>query len=184
MKNGKKYQYILNNTHQGFDELALNLGMSKKDVKRIWNELKLGWHMTPRTLVKIRRIGHKKYELLEDLVVFIAPGTPIVTPKGFVTDCASVPRLLWWFIAPDDEGIAIPAIVHDLLCRTGWVKRYVADGIFYQLMQFRRFKRAFWAFLAVFLAGFVTGSGKDDILYKKVLEHTQDYIKDQAFDIY
>ena len=37
----------------------------------------------------------------------------ITAPKGFVTDLASVPRAMWWLIAPFD--VARAAIIHDLL---------------------------------------------------------------------
>tara|TARA_E500000178_G_C16922887_1_gene708070 strand:+ start:663 stop:1148 length:486 start_codon:yes stop_codon:yes gene_type:complete len=37
----------------------------------------------------------------------------ITVPKGFVTDLASVPRAMWWLIAPFD--VARAAIVHDIL---------------------------------------------------------------------
>lgn len=184
MKNGKKHKYIKENQHLGFDQLAFKLNISEDAVKKMWNEMELGWHLTPRTLVEVRRIGHKQYELLNDLVVFIAPATPIFIPKGFVTDFASVPRLLTWFIAPDDEGIAIPAIAHDMLCRTGYMPRYLADGIFYRLMKYRRFKRAFWAFLAVFIAGLLRGTKVEPRLNKEIQTLTLDYLKTQKFDIY
>jgi hypothetical protein len=37
----------------------------------------------------------------------------ITVPTGFVTDLASVPRAMWWAIAPFD--VARAAIIHDLL---------------------------------------------------------------------
>ena len=37
----------------------------------------------------------------------------ITVPTGFVTDLASVPRAMWWLIAPFD--VARAAIVHDIL---------------------------------------------------------------------
>ncbi len=37
----------------------------------------------------------------------------ITVPNGFVTDLASVPRAMWWLIAPFD--VARAAIIHDLL---------------------------------------------------------------------
>ncbi len=40
----------------------------------------------------------------------------ITVPTGFVTDLASVPRAMWWLIAPFD--VARAAIVHDLLYKT------------------------------------------------------------------
>ena len=40
----------------------------------------------------------------------------ITVPSGFVTDLASVPRAMWWLIAPFD--VARAAIIHDLLYKT------------------------------------------------------------------
>ena len=40
----------------------------------------------------------------------------ITVPKGFVTDLASVPRAMWWAIAPFD--VARAAIIHDLLYKS------------------------------------------------------------------
>ena len=40
----------------------------------------------------------------------------ITVPSGFVTDLASVPRAMWWLIAPFD--VARSAIIHDLLYKT------------------------------------------------------------------
>ena len=37
-------------------------------------------------------------------------------PTGFVTDLASVPRAMWWAIAPFD--VARAAIIHDLLYKS------------------------------------------------------------------
>lgn len=36
-------------------------------------------------------------------------------PKGFKTDFASIPRPLWFFIAPSDESILVASIAHDYL---------------------------------------------------------------------
>jgi len=40
----------------------------------------------------------------------------VTVPNGFVTDLASVPRAMWWLIAPFD--VARAAIIHDLLYKT------------------------------------------------------------------
>tara|TARA_B100001564_G_C20525631_1_gene617247 strand:+ start:495 stop:989 length:495 start_codon:yes stop_codon:yes gene_type:complete len=40
----------------------------------------------------------------------------VTVPQGFVTDLASVPRAMWWLIAPFD--VARAAIIHDLLYKT------------------------------------------------------------------
>ena len=54
------------------------------------------------------------------------PGNRITCKKGFVTDLASVPRAIWWLIAPWD--IARAAIIHDLLYKR--IRQYRAkEGV-------------------------------------------------------
>jgi hypothetical protein len=154
-KNYKKY--IVENKHMGFDELALNLGIDKEEVKMIWNKAGLGYHMTPQTLIDFRRLANDKYQVLHDMVVFIAPATPILVYKGTITDFASVPKFLHFLIDKDDNDVAIGALVHDVLYQTEWFSRGVADNIFLQLMKYRKcptWKR--WlAFAGVRVGGWV-----------------------------
>lgn len=60
---------------------------------------------------------------------------PITVPAGFVTDFASVPKLLWNILPPFGRyGKA--AIVHDYLYRTqGYASKPVADAIFLEAMK-------------------------------------------------
>lgn len=65
--------------------------------------------------IKIQFKDGKKY-LLEDLNIRTdIRGERIwfTIPKGFETDFASVPRFLWFFIAPDDKDILVASIAHD-----------------------------------------------------------------------
>ena len=54
-------------------------------------------------------------EALKSVGVKIINNT-VTVPTGFVTDLASVPRAMWWLIAPFD--VARAAIIHDLLYKT------------------------------------------------------------------
>lgn len=158
----KTERYIVNNKHQGFDELAYNLGIEKDEVKELWNKLELGWHLTPRTLIAFRRLDHNKYEVLHDTVVFLAPQSPLMVYKGTITDFASVPRIFRWLIDKDDQGITIPALAHDMLYQSHWTSRRVADAIFLNLMRYRRapwWRRTF-AYMAVRLGGGFPWRGK------------------------
>lgn len=40
----------------------------------------------------------------------------ITVPQNFLSDLASIPRIMWWAIAPFD--IARPAVIHDFLYRS------------------------------------------------------------------
>ena len=54
-------------------------------------------------------------EALKGVGIKITKNT-ITVKTGFVTDLASVPRAMWWAIAPFD--VARAAIIHDLLYKT------------------------------------------------------------------
>lgn len=40
----------------------------------------------------------------------------ITVPAGFMTDGASVPRILWWFLPPWGDRATRAAIIHDFAC--------------------------------------------------------------------
>ena len=173
--------------HKGFDELANDTGLTKKEIKKYWNELALGWRMFPRTQIDITRISKGNYRLLNEVVMYIAEGMPVVIPEGFVFDFASVPRPLWWIISPDDDGIALPGLLHDELYATEMFSRRVCDGLFLQAMNERGllpvWKRqcAYWA---VRLGGWLTWRNHDPAEVRKqkniLLARTESYRKQHA----
>ena len=59
---------------------------------------------------------------------------PVVAPRGFVTDFASIPRAFWSLLRPDGE-YTYPAILHDYLYWTQPVPKKTADEIFRMGMQ-------------------------------------------------
>ena len=68
-------------------------------------------------------LGKAKYKTLG---IEIIQGIEI--PKGFITDGATVPRLLWPILPPISSYLEA-TVVHDYLIDTG-VNRYEADKIF------------------------------------------------------
>lgn len=155
----------------GFDELAFNLKTDKEQVKKLWNELNLGYHLTPTTFIEFRRLGQDKYEILKNVTVFIAPATPIVLYKGSITDFASVPKIFHFLIDKDDRSIAIGALVHDALYQSEWFSRGVADSILLMLMKYRQaplWKR-WMVYAGVRLGGWVVWLRHD----KKEVIHAQ-----------
>lgn len=77
-------------------------------------------------------------------------GRHMCIPSGFQFDLASVPRFLWWFMAPFELSIAAP-LTHDwLYCHGGCVtdtsgaafcvSRRAADRVFRCVMQDRQVK--------------------------------------------
>lgn len=59
---------------------------------------------------------------------------PVIVPKGFVTDFASIPRVFWTLLRPDGN-YAHAAIVHDFLYWDQSTSRQTADSIFKFAMQ-------------------------------------------------
>jgi Protein of unknown function (DUF1353) len=78
------------------------------------------------------------YYFLEGTLEWIAnPGqnfSPVEVPKGFVTDLASVPAILW-SIFPKAGRYAYAAIVHDYLYWTQAVSREEADSVLKAAME-------------------------------------------------
>ena len=64
------------------------------------------------------RDGRTLWALTEDLVYWPSNGhDPIVVPRGFVTDLASIPRPFWSWLPPDGPW-AKAAVIHDFLYYT------------------------------------------------------------------
>lgn len=78
----------------------------------------------------------KRWELLEDLG-YQGKTDSVTVPKGFVTDFASVPRLLVWLL-PRYGQWTQAAVLHDYLwskCRRGDFDWFDADGMFNRAMR-------------------------------------------------
>ncbi len=64
------------------------------------------------------RAGRSLWALHDDLSYTTGDGAEVITvPKGFVTDLASVPRIVWSFYPPDGPWVKA-AIIHDFLYET------------------------------------------------------------------
>ena len=82
----------------------------------------------------ISPVSEFSYKLNKDLKVKVN-GLSIIVPEGFVTDLASIPRILWSFDPPFDGKYVLSAILHDYLYTYDIVKsRKLADNIFYVAM--------------------------------------------------
>ena len=55
-------------------------------------------------------------------------GVILTVPRGFVTDFASIPKLLWWWLSPHDY-YSRAAVVHDYLYWTQQCTRLQADNL-------------------------------------------------------
>ena len=68
-------------------------------------------------------------------------------PAGFVTDGASVPRVMWWLFPPTGRYMAA-ALLHDFLLQSGWVSRAEADRYF--LIAMEKMEVAKWRRVTMF----------------------------------
>lgn len=74
------------------------------------------------------------YHTCDKLGVLI-DGKKYVVPKNFKTNLASIPRLLWPFLAPQYSGFIAPAILHDFLyhCHSNMDRKF-ADEVLYSAL--------------------------------------------------
>jgi hypothetical protein len=105
-----------------------------------------------RTDAQSIRSGRSLWALQRPLAYEAGPARDLITvPAGFVTDLASIPRLVWTFYPPDGPWVKA-AIVHDFLyytrgdglwgkvrglARTKPYSRAESDSIFAEAMQDR-----------------------------------------------
>jgi hypothetical protein len=89
--------------------------------------------------------GRKVREFTEPFTFFYE-GHLITIPKGFQTDCASVPRLPLLWLCFGDEG-EIAAYCHDYLYRIDSdpeCSKFFADDVFYEMMKFTNDPDSAW----------------------------------------
>jgi len=95
--------------------------------------------------------------LLTEEFSFTQPGhEPVVTPVGFKTDFASIPRFATFFV-PKLGRYTYPAVTHDYLCRIAktWEERAGADWMFRNAMEVMGvgFLRRWVMWFSVYTAG-------------------------------
>jgi len=81
--------------------------------------------------------GTNNVKLLENFDIETKYGN-FTVPKDFISDLASIPRIVWNVCAPFDPGIREAALIHDWLYRTkdarfsngNSISRLMADEIF------------------------------------------------------
>ncbi|MEX2100839.1 MAG: DUF1353 domain-containing protein [Acidimicrobiia bacterium] len=111
-------------------------------------------------------VGGRNWRLEADFW-FPSAGRVITIAKGFLFDLSSVPRLLWWLIAPFELSVVAP-LIHDFLYRYGGkppagsieppheYTRAEVDGVFRRIMEAENVVgwRRMFGYVAVRLFGF------------------------------
>ena len=76
-----------------------------------------------------------RWRRIEQEIRYERYGSWIIIPRGFITDFASIPRVFWTVLSPDDERYIYAALVHDRLYEQhGELNREAADYIFWEAM--------------------------------------------------
>lgn len=83
--------------------------------------------------------------------------TSIVAPPEFITDFASIPRLVWPIVGPPWGEYGKPAVIHDYLYYSGQYPKEDADEIFLVLMGICKVKN--WKKRVMYLAVYYGGGG-------------------------
>lgn len=98
------------------------------------------------------------WKLLEDFQVPIGP--QLIVPKDTLTDLASIPKCLRWFIDNDEDGVIQSAVTHDYIYAVDIKPRWYttkasADKLFYNLLRYygMGYFKAQTAYIAVKLFG-------------------------------
>lgn len=89
--------------------------------------------MIPEPVVTYHVRNGRRWELMGDWIATI-DGHTIVVFAGFRFDLASIPRVLWWLVAPFELSIAAP-LVHDHGYRHAWASRREIDRLFRVVMR-------------------------------------------------
>ena len=77
--------------------------------------------------------GSGRFQLLQDLIYHSGSGSRYIVPRGFKTDLASIPKLLWNIYPP--HGLYLSAsILHDYFCVSDWISRADGDKLFLEAM--------------------------------------------------
>ncbi len=86
------------------------------------------------------------FEIIEDYEVTLSNGEKIAIPKGYKTNGADVPRILWSIFPPNSPEYLSAVIVHDYLCDLEQYKK--ADMALKDMM--KRLKVAKWKVYAFY----------------------------------
>lgn len=87
-------------------------------------------------LVISTKRGTKNWVVEEPLIYISKFHGPITVPVGYETDLASVPRIVWSIIRPDDPTVRRAAVIHDYIYTnlTNYITKKEADDLFHVML--------------------------------------------------
>ncbi len=84
--------------------------------------------------LRLELVNGYKFKTLVPIRMISFNGVPISVPVGFVTDLASVPRGLWWWLPPHGKW-ALASVVHDFMYENAISTKKDADYTFFKLLR-------------------------------------------------
>lgn len=93
--------------------------------------------------------GTGRFQLLQDLIYHTDCKSRYIVPRGFKTDLASIPRLVWAIFPPHDLYLSA-SVLHDYFCESDWISRKNGDKIFLEAMSHSNVPK--WKRLCIYLA--------------------------------
>lgn len=115
-------------------------------------------------LLKKSDLKYNLYEIASHRRITLH-GKDIVIFSGFLTDLASVPRLLW-FLFPPHGYACIPSVIHDYISQLKLFDRKTCDKIFLELLLETKMSR-FQAYIMYFFVSIFSRFYYGKIKYKR-----------------
>ena len=91
-----------------------------------------------KTPLVVKHLDGENWELDEEFEYYVGrkeDNDLIKVPKGFITDFASIPKVVWSIIGHPAGQYGKAAVIHDYLYRNGLRTRKKADDIFLEAME-------------------------------------------------
>lgn len=90
--------------------------------------------------LSVERLPKKGFRRISEDVSYDNGVVSVTAPKGFVTNFASIPDFLKWYVSNDDWRVVRPSIVHDWIYSEhqvagGFISRSQADDLFYEMLR-------------------------------------------------
>ena len=72
--------------------------------------------------VQLAPLPYGNYKILKDIQI-----DNVFIPAGYVTDMATIPRILWPIQPPNDASVLVAIVIHDYLCDVAKLHYYLTE---------------------------------------------------------